>query len=143
MTYYRYAYIDPDHPFMLRDPLLAPSFVGNIQDSGSEAPPPIRPPPPPMPPPNRPMPPMMPPPPGWKDPNLPSGSSQKWQIRGPPRNESGPWAEYDNLIPGPQTRSLELINSVTGEKDMSRYLMCPPGVVGFDLKSRQWRKSYF
>lgn len=83
---------------------------------------------------------MMPVLPGWKDPSLPSAPSQKWQIRGPPRNESGPWSAYDNLIPGQHTKSLELFDSVTGEKDMSRYLMCPPGVIGFDLKSRQWRK---
>lgn len=138
MTHFRYAFSDPDHPLIFRDPLLAPPFVGNIQDSGAE----LQPPPPPMPPPpNRPMPyGMAPPPVRIRDPNLPPGPAQKWQIKGPPRIESGPWAEYENIIPGPHTRSLELFDDVTGEKDMSRYLLCPPGIVGFDLKSRQWRE---
>lgn len=138
MTHYRYAYRDPDNPLIFRDPLLVPAFVGNIQDSGAE----LQPPPPHMQAPlNRPVPYHGgPAPPDWKDPTLPTGASRKWQIRGPSRNDSGPWADYDNLLPGPDTRSLELDDDATGGKDMSRYLMCPPGIVGFDLKSRQWRK---
>lgn len=66
----------------------------------------------------------------------------EWQSAGPPRDESGPWAEYDNIIPGSHTRSLELIDNSTGQPDNSRYLMCPPEVIGFDLKSRIWRKYY-
>lgn len=63
-----------------------------------------------------------------------------WQVPGPPGHETGPWAAYDNIIPGPHIRSLELIDEVTGKPDLSRYLMCPADVIGFDLKSRIWRK---
>lgn len=142
MTYNRYAYSDPDRPIVFRDPELAPITVGNIQDSGSkllqlDPPMPRR-----MVPPGRSMSHMPPPPMRPADRYAQLDPSQKWQIKGPPRNENGPWAEYDNLIPGPDTRNLELIDQVTQETDLSRYLLCPPNVIGFDLKSRQWRKWY-
>lgn len=56
--------------------------------------------------------------------------------------EAGPWAEYENIFLE-DTESLELVDSATGQKDMSRYLLCPRDVVGFDLKARQWSKLTF
>lgn len=129
MTYYRYAYSEQEQSPVCRNPKLLPFFVGNIQDSAElqhrnmrSSPPPRR-----M---GRQM----------DHFNMPPGPSQRWQHAGPPGNESGPWAEYDNIIPGPDTRKLELIDHVTGETDLSRYLLCPPMVLGFDLKARQWGK---
>lgn len=56
--------------------------------------------------------------------------------------EDGPWAEYENIIPG-DTRSLELnVGAATKERDL-RYLLCPQDVIGFDLKTRRWCKSAF
>lgn len=53
--------------------------------------------------------------------------------------EEGPWAEYENIIPG-DTSSLELdAGTETRDKD-SRYLLCPKDVIGFDLKTRRWGK---
>lgn len=97
----------------------------------------MRPPPPPMmgpPPPMRVGPPPPPPPPpgaGWQ------GEDARRLVY-----EAGPWAEYDNIFLE-DTESLELVDSATGQRDMSRYLLCPRDVVGFDLKARQWSKSPF
>lgn len=133
MIYNKYADSDIDYPPVLREMLASPT-VGNIQDSKYEIYLPIGPPGyrPPLPPTER-----------WpKSPYEPKDPSQKWQFEGPQRKESGPWEEYDNIIPGPDNRSLELIEKATGKTDLSRYLLCPPHVIGFDLKARQWRKQY-
>lgn len=53
--------------------------------------------------------------------------------------EDMPWAAYDNITVE-DTENLELVDLVTNEKDMSRYLFCPREVIGFDLKARRWRK---
>lgn len=130
MTYHRYASSEQekDQPPVFRGIKLPAPTVGNIQDPASglywDRPRVARPPPPDFP----------------TDPNMASGPSQRWQFVGSPRVENGPWAEYDNIIPGPDNLSLELIDKNTGKADMSRYLLCPPLVIGFDLKSRQWGK---
>lgn len=53
--------------------------------------------------------------------------------------EDGPWAEYENILPG-ETSSLELDDdAATHDRDF-RYLLCPKDVIGFDLKTRRWCK---
>lgn len=128
INYYRCTFSDPDQLNVPRDPALSLPIVGNIQDSWSEVQTRMR---------------LM----SSSPPNWPAGRkvqtspSQRWQLKGIQRTENGPWAEYDNLIPGLGMPSLELVDKVTGSTDMSRYLLCPPNVIGFDLRSRQWRKS--
>lgn len=53
--------------------------------------------------------------------------------------EDGPWAEYENIIPG-DTTSLELDADVATQDKDARYLLCPKDVIGFDLKTRRWSK---
>lgn len=128
MNYYRFAHSDPDQRIVSRDPALSLPIVGNIQDSWSEVQTQKRL--------------VSQSPLSWPvGRQVQTSPSQRWQFKGPHRTENGPWAEYDNLIPGPDMPSLELVDKATGSTDMSRYLLCPPNVIGFDLRSRQWRKS--
>lgn len=54
-------------------------------------------------------------------------------------HEDGPWAEYENIIPG-EIGSLELnVDGATQDRDV-RYLLCPKDVIGFDLRTRRWCK---
>lgn len=53
--------------------------------------------------------------------------------------EEGPWAEYENIIPG-DTKSLEFNIDAEPQDRKARYLLCPKDVIGFDLKTRKWCK---
>lgn len=53
--------------------------------------------------------------------------------------EDGPWAEYENILPG-ETSGLEFDDDAATHGRDFRYLLCPKDVIGFDLKTRRWCK---